>query len=167
MATIKRFEELEIWQMARQQANEIYKLTLVGGFSLDFSLKDQINRSAGSVMDNIAEGFERFSNKEFCQFLVIAKGSNAEVRSQLYRAFDRQFISSEILQARLDFSIVIGNKIKAFLDYLQTSKIKTKPKTQKQMHSTSLSQTSNIQPPTSNLQHPTSNFQPPTSNLQR
>ena len=158
MATVKRFEELEIWQMARQQANEIYRLTLAGDFSRDFSLKDQVNKSAGSVMDNIAEGFERFSNKEFCQFLIFAKGSNAEVRSQLYRAFDRQFISEETLHARLTHSNSIGIKIKSFLDYLQSSQIKTKPKAQ---HPT-------LQP----SNHPTSNsptLQPsnlPTSNIE-
>lgn len=118
MATIKRFEELEIWQMARKQAGDLYKLTLLQNFSKDFALKDQINRSAGSVMDNIAEGFERFSNKEFMQFLVVAKGSNGEVRSQLYRAFDRNYISEETFSQHLNFSMTIGNKIKAFLDYL-------------------------------------------------
>src|ERR1043165_7006866 len=89
MATITRFEELEIWKLAREQSKEIYLLTRVTNFSKDFELKNQINASAGSAMDNIAEGFDRFTNKEFSQFLVISKGSNSEVRSQLYRAFDR------------------------------------------------------------------------------
>ena len=83
MATITKFEDLEIWKLAREQANQIYKLTQDGGFSKDFELKNQINKSSGSVMDNIAEGFERFTNKEFAKFLIISKGSNGEVRSQL------------------------------------------------------------------------------------
>jgi four helix bundle protein len=68
MATITKFEDLEIWRLAREQVKEIYKLTQNGGFAKDFDLKNQINASAGSTMDNIAEGFERFSNKEFSQF---------------------------------------------------------------------------------------------------
>ena len=141
MATITRFEDLEIWKMARKQANEVFKLTQSEKFLKDFSLKNQINDSFGSVMDCIAEGFERFSNKEFAQFLIIAKGSNGEVRSQLYRALDRFYISEDILQTRLNFSIHLGNKIKSFIDYLQSSKFKSEPK------------------PEVNLEHPTSNIQ--------
>jgi four helix bundle protein len=130
MATVRRFEELEIWKMAREQAKEIFLLTKQTEFAKDFALIRQINAASGSVMDNIAEGFERFTNKEFGQFLIIAKGSNGEVRSQLYRAFDSGYISEEILKSRLDFSVMIGNKIKTFLDYLQSSKYKTKPRKQ-------------------------------------
>jgi len=174
MATIKRFEELEVWKLAREQAKEIYQLTQIGSFSKDFDLKNQINASAGSAMDNIAEGFERFSNKEFSQFLVISKGSNGELRPQLYRASDRNHITDEILRNRLDFSVVLGNKIKSFIDYLATSKYKSKPPKEgkRQISNVQISTpdnqppTSNLQPPTSNLQHPTSNLQSPTSNFQ-
>ena len=127
MGTITRFEDLEIWQLAREQAQEIYKLTQAGTFARDFSLRDQINASAGSAMDNIAEGFERFSNREFCQFLVISKGSNGEVRSQLYRALDHNHITQETLETRLNFSVMLGNKIKTFINYLHTTKYKGKP----------------------------------------
>ena len=127
MATITKFEDLEVWKLAREQGKEIYMLTQAGSFAKDFNLKNQINASAGSAMDNIAEGFERFSNKEFSQFLVISKGSNGEVRSQLYRAFDRSHISEEELKTRLEFSVLLGNKIKSFINYLKTSKYKTKP----------------------------------------
>jgi four helix bundle protein len=103
MATITRFEDLDIWKLAREQANEIYKLTKSGSFDRDFEHKDQINASAGSTMDNISEGFERFTNKEFAQFLVISKGSNGEVRSQLYRAYDKKHISEETLKKGWSF----------------------------------------------------------------
>ena len=128
MATVSRFEELEIWKMAREQASAIFELTRTGQFSVDFELRKQINAAAGSVMDNIAEGFERFSNKEFTQFLVIAKGSNGEVRSQLYRANDRNYITTETLTNRLEFSELLGRKIKSFLDYLYSSPYKSKPR---------------------------------------
>ncbi len=139
MPTITKFEDLEIWKMAREQANEIFVLSKMDNLSKDNALKNQINAAAGSVMDNIAEGFERFTNKEFAQFLIIAKGSNGEVRSQLYRAFDRKYISKEVLSKRLEFSNHLGNKIKSFIDYLQSSNYKSKPKT-----------VTNIQPLTSN-----------------
>jgi len=128
MATVTKFEDLEVWKLAREQAKAIYALTNEGNFSKDFSLKDQINRSAGSTMDNIAEGFERFTNKEFAQYLIISKGSNGEVRSQLYRAFDKGYITEEVLNERLEFSVMLGNKIKSFVDYLQSSKYKSKPR---------------------------------------
>jgi four helix bundle protein len=95
VATFKTFEDIEAWQKARELSKSIYEITIIGNFSKDYSLKDQINRSAGSVMDNIAEGFERGGNREFIQFLAIAKGSIGEVRSQLYRAKDRNYIEPE------------------------------------------------------------------------
>ena len=94
MATIKRFEDLEIWQKARVLCNTIYPLTITGSFERDFKLRDQINGSSGSVMDNIAEGFELDGKNEFRQFLSISKGSCGEVRSQLYRALDRNHITN-------------------------------------------------------------------------
>lgn len=127
MATITKFEDLEVWKLAREQAKAIYILTKDSSFAKDFELKNQINASAGSTMDNIAEGFERFTNKEFAQFLVISKGSIGEVRSQLYRAFDKGHISENVLNMRLEFSVMLGNKIKSFLDYLKSSKYKSKP----------------------------------------
>ena len=138
MATIKCFEDLEIWKLARQQVLEIWNLSQIGTLLKDYGLKDQINRATGSVMDNIAEGFERFSTKEFIQYLVIAKGSNGEVRSQLLRAFDRKHIDGNCLQENLSNSELIGKKISAFITYLQSSSYKSK-----------------LKPPTSNIQPPT------------
>jgi four helix bundle protein len=87
MSAVKRFEDLEIWKLARQQAKNIYQIS----FNLNPELSYQIRRSSASVMDNIAEGFARGARKEFKNFLGIAKGSNAEVKSQLYRIFDCEF----------------------------------------------------------------------------
>ena len=117
MATITKFEELEIWQMARLQCNHIS--ALVKNFKSEYALINQINASSGSVMDNIAEGFERYSTKEFTQFLVIAKGSNAEVRSQLYRAFDKEYITETELNENILFSETLGKRINAFISYLK------------------------------------------------
>lgn len=121
MATISCFEDMEIWQLARLQANELYGIYTTGTFARDFELRNQINASSGSVMDNIAEGFERSGNKEFFNFLVIAKGSNGEVRSQLYRAFDRDHITKEIFEGKLEKNKTLSSKITAFLKYLKSS----------------------------------------------
>lgn len=92
MARIENFEDLEIWQEARQLCQIIRRLTQTTPMKSDFKFTAQFNSSSGSIMDNIAEGFERDGNKEFINFLYIAKGSNGEVRSQTYRAFDSEFI---------------------------------------------------------------------------
>jgi four helix bundle protein len=95
MLNATTFEELESWQKARELSQEIFLKTQVQPFSTDYSLKDQINRSSGSVSDNIAEGFERNGNKEFIFSLTIAKGSAGEMRSQLHRAFDRKYLAAD------------------------------------------------------------------------
>lgn len=92
---VERFEDLIAWQKARQLTVEIYRISAGGEFSRDFGLRDQIRRAAVSVMSNIAEGFDRGSRGEFHQFLVVAKASCAEVRSQLYVAQDVGYISQE------------------------------------------------------------------------
>ncbi len=124
MATIKSFEDIEVWKKARQLSNDIYKLTLEGSFAKDFSLRDQINRSSGSVMDNIAEGFERGSKNEFVQFLSYSKGSAAETRSQLYRAFDRNHITEVVFHKLIEDTQEIGKMASGFMSYLNTSEIK-------------------------------------------
>ena len=92
---VERFEDLIAWQKARQLTSEIYRITMHGEFAKDFGLRDQIRRAAVSVMSNIAEGFDRGSRGEFHQFLVVAKASRAEVRSQLYVAQDVGYINQE------------------------------------------------------------------------
>ena len=89
---IEKFEDLIAWQKARELTKGIYKVTKYGDFLKDFGLRDQIRRSSVSIMSNLAEGFERGGSSEFHQFLVYAKGSCAELRSQLYVALDVEYI---------------------------------------------------------------------------
>ncbi|MFT4523025.1 MAG: four helix bundle protein [Bacteroidia bacterium] len=124
MATIKRFEDLDIWQKARQLSKDIYVLTLLDAFSKNFALKDQIRRSSGSVMDNIAEGFDREGKREFIHFLTISKASLSETKSQLYRAFDCTYISKETFVTLNTQSDVISKQLGSFIKYLRTSDYK-------------------------------------------
>ena len=110
MSTIKKFEDLEVWQLARTQANEFNMILKEGTLAKDFELKDQMNASSGSVMDCIAEGFERSGNSEFKSFLVIAKGSNGEFRSQLYRCLDRKHITNERFADLYNNNVNLGVK---------------------------------------------------------
>ncbi len=110
--------------MAREQANDLWKIYCEGTFSKDYELKNQISRSSGSVMDNIAEGFERTGNKEFINFLLISKASNGEVRSQLYRAFDRLHINEEKFNELKIKTENLSKKITAFVKYLKDSELK-------------------------------------------
>jgi four helix bundle protein len=122
MATVTKFEELEVWQLTRELANEIFELfTTSDGFSRDFKLKDQINGSSGSVMDNIAEGFERGGRNEFINFLTFSKGSSGEVKSQLYRALDRKYITQEQFNHLYEKTDLIGKKTGSFINYLNSS----------------------------------------------
>jgi four helix bundle protein len=124
MATINRFEDLEIWQEARKLAKEVHIISLETDLKSDFRFKDQIKSSSGSVMDNIAEGFERDGNLEFRQFLSIAKGSAGETRSQLYRTFDYGYISEDKFESmKVDYENLSG-KIKNFITYLNKKDFK-------------------------------------------
>lgn len=124
MATLNRFEDIKAWQVARKLAKKIFILTRNDWFAKDFSLKDQVKRASGSVMDNIAEGFDRGGNKEFIHFLYIAKASNAEVRSQLYRALDLEYISQNEFKEAYELSIEASKVISGFIKYLKTSELK-------------------------------------------
>ena len=93
MASISRFEDIKAWQLARQLTVEIYKVTQRPAFRTDIELKNQIRAASGSIMHNIAEGFEAGSDPEFARFLAYARRSAAEVRSQLYVALDQQYIN--------------------------------------------------------------------------
>ena len=123
MATIKRFEDLEVWQLARDQAKKIYHLAT----GIDKKFAAQINAAAGSVMDNIAEGFDRHTTKDFIHFLLISRGSNAEVRSQVIRGFDQGLFSELDFESAMRQSEVIGRKLTAFIKYLRNCKYPAKP----------------------------------------
>ncbi len=124
MAKIERFEDLQVWQSARELAKLVYAVTLKEKFSKDFSLKDQANRSAGSIMDNIAEGFDRGGKKELIQFLFIAKGSSAELRSQLYMALDKEYTTKEEYENLLSKTIEIGKQLAGFIKYLKSTELR-------------------------------------------
>jgi len=117
------FEDLEIWRQARCLCREIYKITNSELFNKDFRFRDQIRAASGSVMDNIAEGFERNGNKEFIQFLFIAKGSCGEVRSQLYRALDNNYITQDNHDELNNKALQISKSIFNFIQYLKNSEI--------------------------------------------
>jgi four helix bundle protein len=124
MSSWNSFEEIEVWQMARAFCQEVDKIGQKKGLKEDFSLKDQINRSSGSVMDNIVEGYERGGNKEFIYFLAIAKGSAGEARSQLYRIFDKKYISKEEFDTLKTQVLNISGKLANLIKYLKSSDLK-------------------------------------------
>jgi four helix bundle protein len=130
MATIRKFEDLEVWARSRKLCSDIFVITNSGDFNKDYSLKDQIQRSSGSVMDNIAEGFERGGNKEFIQFLYFAKGSVGEVRSQLYRSLDIKYVTKEKFDELYNESNHIAALLHNLIGYLSNTPYKgTKYKT--------------------------------------
>ena len=124
MATITKFEDLEVWQIARALSQKIYPLTFTGLIKDDFRLKDQMRGSCGSVMDNIAEGFERSSRLEFINALGIAKGEIGELKSQLYRCADNNYITQALFSELYTEADLLTKKVTAFISYLNTSKIK-------------------------------------------
>ena len=121
MAKINRFEDIDAWKMARILVMEIYRLTNSTHLAKDYGLSGQIQRASVSVMSNIAEGFERKTNKEFIQFLYIAKGSVGEVRSQLYTALDVNYITKETFDILYNLSQTISQRLSAFIKYLESS----------------------------------------------
>lgn len=124
MGTITRFEDLEIWKLSRELCNEVYHIIESTQLKNNFKLCNQIDGSLGSVMDNIAEGFERNGNKEFIQFLSIAKASCGETRSPLYRVYDRKFISQEKFETLIELTETLSKKINSFIKYLNTTDLK-------------------------------------------
>lgn len=115
------FEELHVYQRARELTNAIYRLTRQRGFAEDRSLVDQIRRAATSIMFNIAEGFERGSKTEFIQFLFIAKGSSGEVRAQLQVAIDQEFIGGDDYDRLYNLARLVSGMLSNFIAHLQTT----------------------------------------------
>lgn len=111
----------EVWQEARELCKLIYTITSTGPFRKDYRFRDQMRSSGGSIMDNIAEGFERGGNREFTQFLSIAKGPCGETRSQSYRSYDFRYIDQETLSEMLERTEALGRKIASFMSYLKKS----------------------------------------------
>ncbi|MCU0607676.1 MAG: four helix bundle protein [Candidatus Edwardsbacteria bacterium] len=123
MATFKRFEEIEVWKFAREMVKQVYALTNQTGFVRDRALRDQIRRSTVSIMANIAEGFCRGGNREFVQFLAIAKGSVAESQCHLYVAVDQGYITQGQFQDAYRQLDRIAAALHSFMVYLQRSPI--------------------------------------------
>ena len=124
MSTINKFEDILSWQEARELNKKVGKLIDEERFKKNYRLIGQVEGSAGSIMDNIAEGFERNGNKEFKQFLYIAKGSCGELRSQLYRAIDRNYINQTEFYTIFAQSIKISSLIQKLINYLENSDLK-------------------------------------------
>lgn len=121
MAKVEKFKELRIWQMARELCKEVYRHTESMPWKSDVRFVQQICAAAGSVMDNIAEGFERDGNKEFVQFLYVAKGSCGEVRSQIIRATDANFLSKDDAKKLYTDCMELNKGISSFIKTLKTS----------------------------------------------
>ena len=121
MAKIERFEDLQSWQKARQLTNAIYDLTEHPKFAKDFRLGGQIQSAAGSVMHNIAEGFDARSNPEFIRFLKMARRSASEVQSELYLALDRKYIDQNELTKAYNLATEAKRLINGMIGYLRKS----------------------------------------------
>src|SRR5581483_10054610 len=121
MASITRFEDVAAWRKGRELARRVSQVSAQGAFAQDFGLRDQIRRAAVSIISNIAEGFERDGNREFRQFLSLAKGSVGEVRAQLYVALDASFISQTEFEELNTLAVETGRLIGGLIQYLDSS----------------------------------------------
>ena len=124
MARIEKFEDVEAWKSAREITRLIYEISCGEKFSRDFALVNQIRRASISILSNIAEGFERSGNKEFLQFLAIAKGSCGEVRAQLYVAFDQNYIDETKFKEISNKLNETSRLIAGFMKYLQQTEMR-------------------------------------------
>jgi|SRR6267378_4999389 len=124
MGKIKKFEDIESWKRARSLTKNIYQVTATGKFAHDFGLKDQIRRATVSILSNIAEGFERGGDKEFLQFLALAKGSCGEARAQLYVALDQEYISVIQFETLIHAATEVSQLISGFMKYLRDSTLR-------------------------------------------
>lgn len=120
MATVTRFEELDVWQRARELANLICDLSDVGAFTRDFGLRDQMRRTAVSVMSDIAEGFESRTQVLFVEFLGRANASWGEFRSQLYIALDRKYLAQDEFEVAFGLAETCSKQLTRLIQYLQS-----------------------------------------------
>jgi len=120
MATAKRFEELKVWQKAKELTNLVYKYSSDGIFACDFGLRDQMRRAAVSIMSNIAEGFESQTQAMFIKNLAYAKGSAGELRAQLYIANDQGYITAEEFRTIFSLAEICRKKLARFIQYLES-----------------------------------------------
>lgn len=123
---VERFEDSDVWKMARRLANMIYSLTRANTFARDRGLVDQMRRASVSILSNIAEGFERGSNAELAQFLYFAKGSSGELRAQLHVALDQGFIAQEEFNAATELALSVSRQLGGLIKYLKQSKLPRK-----------------------------------------
>jgi four helix bundle protein len=120
MATVKRFEDLEVWKDAREYVKIIYELSTKDVLKNDYAFKDQIRRASISIMNNIAEGFGRYNNKEFRRFLDIAAASNLEVKSMLYLGFDLEYIAKSKIDDLIQQNEKLHFQLLALIKYLRS-----------------------------------------------
>jgi four helix bundle protein len=124
MATIQKFEDLKVWQLARELSQKIYPLTYIEPIARDFRYKDQIRGTCGSIMDNIAEGFERGSKLEFINSLTVAKGEAGELKSQLYRGLDNNYFPQSFFNELYNLADQITKMLTGLIAYLNKSDLK-------------------------------------------
>ncbi len=122
MASFKRFEDIGAWKKARELTRLIYEVTSSGDWARDFGLRDQVRRAAVSVMSNIAEGFERQTPAEFARFLTMAKGSAGEVRSQLYVAFDMEYVDQKTFLGAFRLAEATSKMLAGLIGYVRAPK---------------------------------------------
>ena len=120
---VRSFQDLDAWKLGRELAREIYSESSMGNFSKDFGLKDQVRRSAVSIVSNIAEGFERNGDKQFIQYLYMAKGSIGELRTQLCIASDLNYLTEESFQRLWNMATRTGEVISGLIRYLKKSEL--------------------------------------------
>jgi four helix bundle protein len=120
MTTAKRFEDLEVWQKAKELTNFIYLFSSSGAFARDFGLRDQMRRAAVSIMSNIAEGFESQTQVMFIQFLSRSKGSAGELRAQLYIALEQNYITADEFETAFSLAELCSKKLASFIRYLES-----------------------------------------------
>jgi four helix bundle protein len=130
MATIKKFEDVDAWKVSRELCKNIGDIIDNGSFKSNYRLIGQIEGSSGSIMDNIAEGFERGTRLEFIQFLGYSKGSCGELRSQLYRALDRRYINQEQFDQFYALAVRVSSILQKFISYLQKTQVQGERKKQ-------------------------------------